>query len=71
MQEQDSFLEEQTKKLKTSISKGEVCVANFTPPPPANGAILGSYFVLKIQGYVDFFFQVKFATSLLALLAGG
>ena len=45
---------------------------------PANSAILGSYFVTDRQtdkffdkGVCRFFLQVKFATSFLALLAGG
>ena len=44
------------------LSGGEICVANFIPP--VNGASLDSFFVLK-------FLSVKFATTLLGLLAGG
>ena len=44
---------------KYELSRGEICVANFIPP--ANGASQGNYFQAKI----------KFATSLLASLAGG
>ena len=33
--------------FKNKLSRGEICVANFIPPP-ANGASLGSFFVFKI-----------------------
>ena len=54
------------------LSRGKICVANFKPP--ANGASQGNYIQAKIltpyTGVCGFFLQVKFATSLLASLAG-
>ena len=46
------------------LSRGEICVANFIPF--VNSVSLGSYFM----GVCGFFLSVKFASSLLTLLAG-
>ena len=53
---------------KIKLTRGEICVSKFIPPP-ANDASLGSYLVKKYRG-MGIFLSVKFATSLLPLLAG-
>ena len=35
------------------LSIGEICVANIIPPPPANGASQGNYFLQKSHILID------------------
>ena len=66
-------------KANFQLSRGEICVENVIPP--ANGASLGSFLCSRRHSQTDrqtdnslgvcrFFLQVKFVTSILALLAG-
>ena len=47
---------------RISLSRGEICVANFIPP--ANGASQGNYFQAKIQKMANNFLEYDFLTKI-------